>query len=355
MKTLYQFATDLMNESIKEYFYLVKETNNFKVFTLEIFQKEISRQIILYGKGISDISAEDNIIQELKRVEALEFDIEQGVSSYVYSRSREYIKQLFSLAKELSDDFTRLTAEDVYKNPHLLPIWQAVLNISSKSVLKKLFGTVSDVSISKPAAQRIIDYANPFFTLNKINKNIVVQRIERTLEGIVRDLVGRLLFEKIVENALIKENVPYLKESEYNGIDGVVYKFRADFVIPDADNPRAFIEVRKSSSRHASLYAKDKMFSAINWKGKNQKVLGIIVAEGQWTTESLRAMSKVFDFVVPVSSSEMLAQEINKYLDGDDSVLKWIIDFNIHDNRSLKKQYTNNRLETSHDIEPNYL
>ncbi|MHC5615341.1 MAG: hypothetical protein ACYTXA_31335 [Nostoc sp.] len=57
-----------------------------------------------------------------------------------------------------------------------------------------------------------------------------------------------------------------MRESEYKTLRGVIYDFRADFVIPDAQNPLAFIEVRKSSSRHASLYAKDKMFFAINWK-----------------------------------------------------------------------------------------
>ena len=94
----------------------------------------------------------------------------------------------------------------------------------------------------------------------------------------------------------------------------------------------AFIEVRKSSSRHASLYAKDKMFSAINWKGKYKDMLGIVVAEGEWTNESLTTMSKVFDYVVPVSKSKELAENINKYLKGDKSILKWIIDFEIHQN-----------------------
>jgi hypothetical protein len=91
-----------------------------------------------------------------------------------------------------------------------------------------------------------------------------LQSIEPTLEGIVRDLVGRVLLESIVANALDEAKVAYKRESEYNALKGVVYDFRADFVIPNAESPKAFIEVRKSSSRHASLYAKDKMFSAIN-------------------------------------------------------------------------------------------
>jgi len=75
------------------------------------------------------------------------------------------------------------------------------------------------------------------------------------------------------------------------------------------------------------------MFSAINWKGKHKKILGIIVTEGEWTNESLITMSKVFDYVVPLASSEMLAQNIKKYLDGDNSILKWIINFSITPNK----------------------
>jgi hypothetical protein len=47
-----------------------------------------------------------------------------------------------------------------------------------------------------------------------------------------------------------------------------------------------FIEVRKSSSRHASLYAKDKMFSAINWKGKTPDLLAALVVDGVETSRS---------------------------------------------------------------------
>jgi hypothetical protein len=123
-----------------------------------------------------------------------------------------------------------------------------------------------------------------------------LQSIEPTLEGIVRDLVGRVLLESIVANALDEAKVAYKRESEYNALKGVVYDFRADFVIPNAESPKAFIEVRKSSSRHASLYAKDKMFSAINWKGKNKDLVAVLVVDGPWTAETLRVMTKVFDY-----------------------------------------------------------
>ncbi|MCG5060898.1 MAG: hypothetical protein KA714_23710 [Limnoraphis sp. WC205] len=158
----------------------------------------------------------------------------------------------------------------------------------------------------------------------------MLQRLEATLEGIVRDLVGRILLESIVENALNKRGINFERESEYTSLPGVVYNFRADFVIPDSNNTLAFIEVRKSSSRHASLYAKDKMFSAINWKGYNSNLLGVLVVDGEWTGQTLRVMANVFDYVVPIERINDLADTLYAYLYGDRSKLKWLIKFSIN-------------------------
>jgi hypothetical protein len=123
--------------------------------------------------------------------------------------------------------------------------------------------------------------------------------------------------------------VPYKREAEYRHLEGVVYNFRADFVMPDDHSPKAFIEVRKSSSRHASLYAKDKIFSAINWKGRNKELLAILVVDGPWTAETLRVMTRVFDYVVPISTAPEIAQIISAYLQGDRSKLRWLVEFAI--------------------------
>jgi len=160
----------------------------------------------------------------------------------------------------------------------------------------------------------------------------ITERIKGTTEGIVRDLIGRLLLEDFVAMALKNEEVPFLREDEYESIEGVVYDFRADFVVPDFKNPKAFIEVRKSSAGHASLYAKDKMFSAINWKGRHQKCLGIVVVDGPWTQNTLEVMSRVFDYVIPVEKANEVALKIRQYLDGDESVLRWLIQFRIDSN-----------------------
>ena len=40
---------------------------------------------------------------------------------------------------------------------------------------------------------------------------------------------------------------------------------------------------------------------------------------------------------MPVSKSKDLAEKIKRYLEGDESILKWIIDFEIHENKVEEK------------------
>jgi len=83
-------------------------------------------------------------------------------------------------------------------------------------------------------------------------------------------------------------------------------------------------------SQHASLYTKDKMFSAINWKGKNKDLLAIVVIDGPWTAETLRGLAKVYDYVAPLNNVSNVAKVIYDYLQGDRSKLRWLIDFSIN-------------------------
>lgn len=217
----------------------------------------------------------------------------------------------------------------IHRTPHLLPVYQRLLNATSKSRLKELVGSVNDNAISRPAAARIADILDASRPGRGLTISDLRLSVEPTLEGIVRDLVGRVLLESVVANALDMASVSYQRESEYSGIQGVIYSFRADFVVPDADQPLVFIEVRKSSSRHASLYAKDKMFSAINWKGHNKKLMAILVTEGPWTEQTLHVMTKVFDYVLPLKKAPQMAEIVAAYLQGDISKLKFLIDFSV--------------------------
>jgi hypothetical protein len=94
-------------------------------------------------------------------------------------------------------------------------------------------------------------------------------------------------------------------------------------------NLKHFIEVRESSSRHASLYAKDKIFPAITWKGKKKYILAILIADTEWTAETLRIMANIFDYLVTIKAVSSVANSIAEYLQGDKLKLQWVIDFPI--------------------------
>lgn len=332
MKTIYELATEAMNSEISRYLALLKSSDAMSSLSVKDFVDEKTEQ--LFAGGINTIIPEDCkdipnfLISEHSRKSAVAFDVETAVCIGVYNDIRPHAKLLYKKASELTSGFTKFSDIEIKDNPHLLPVFQSILK-KSKSQLKKQVGSVSDISISKPASKKLATLLSEQIVPNDYLEENVLGRMEITLEGIVRDLVGRILFEEVVAHALQNEEVNFLREEEYPSISGVVYDFRADFVLPDHKNPIAFIEVRKSSSRHASLYAKDKMFSAINWKGRHNNLIAVIVVEGEWTQATLKTMSKVFDYVIPLSKSAELAKILKKAQDGDKTVLKWLINFSI--------------------------
>lgn len=332
MTTIYQQAKNIMDLEIVRYLSLIDATNGLA----QIYREHLSdyETAILFAAGIAsqippkNSDYADFLISEFNRKPAIAFDVENAVCAGVYLQARSFVKELFDEAFDLTKGFSEFDSQAIKNHPHLLPVFQNSLGLS-KAQLKRKVGSVSDVSISKPASEKLVELLNSQYSTINVQQLNILQRMEITLEGIVRDLVGRVLFEEVVAHALDKYEVQYLREGEYTSLSGVVYNFRSDFVLPNLETPIAFIEVRKSSSRHASLYAKDKMFSAINWKGKHKNLIGVIVVEGDWTQATLRTMACVFDYVFPLSKVTELAKILRKVQDGDKSVLKWIIEFSI--------------------------
>ena len=118
----------------------------------------------------------------------------------------------------------------------------------------------------------------------------------------------------------------------------------------DETNPQVFIEVRKSSSRHASLYAKDKMFSAINWKGRHPGLMGVLVTDGEWTgaNAASAASSAPLRGSDHPKASDACGHPQGVHRRGQDSKLKWLINFSIEANSQ-----TEIRLSRSKSARPN--
>lgn len=347
--TVYQKAEEAMRREIKRYLALAETTRGFSSVDEESLSDPLVR--LMFGGGIGVHVADpekidpSRLVAEWDRKRAVPFDIERGVTAGVYRSIRPFADDLYDEAKRLTNRFTQFDEKVLFGNPHLLPILQHLAGIFSKANLKKEVGSVSDTGFSRPAAERLSALLSERVSPSSVSKENILQRMESTLEGIIRDLVGRVLLEEVVAEALKDEAVPFLREEEYSSLAGVIYDFRSDFVVPNEREPIAFIEVRKSSSRHASLYAKDKMFSAINWKGHFRNLIGIIVVNGDWTKATLQKMAKVFDYVIPLQQCPFMAKVLKRATNGDDSVLKWLLDFSITENPKFK-EIPNNRMDT---------
>lgn len=329
-RTLYRIAGAEIRRCIDVYLTLVQESNGLTAILPEHLVEERARVIVLAGIGVAPRPATpEEVHLEWQRRQALIFDLETAITTGVYASLRAVAESLYEEVRAATDGFTRFEPSYLIRNPHVLPLLQHLGGVFSKAKLKERVGSVSDNKLSRPAAERLSKLLSERVDPANVIKGEILKRLESTLEGIVRDLVGRVLLESIVDAALRRRNLPFQREGDYESLSGVVYDFRADFVLPDASAPRVFIEVRKSSSRHASLYAKDKMFSAINWKGKNSDLLGVLVVDGEWTGETLRVMASVFDYVVPIGRVDDLFESIEAYLGGDRTKLKWLIEFRI--------------------------
>lgn len=332
-QTIYEFAQKQMNDIVATMLELAQSTQSFTTPTRSEWDNPSLTELLLCGKGfhLDDISGLPSVEHAWLTRLAIPFSIERAATGALYRRLREFTDSLIESAFDETKNFEEVTPEWIHANPHFLPVLMHVMGTFSKQELKRQFGSASDQRISRPASQKLAEALNRLGS-TKPNKPQVQNRIISTVEGIVRDLVGKLLLEQFVANALSKHRIPFKRETEYDSIQGVVYNFRADFVVPDPDHPLAFLEVRKSSSRHASLYAKDKMFSAINWKGQHEKCLGVLVIEGPWTIVTLKLLGRVFDYVVPIGQVDQVAAKIRAYLDGDQSVLQWLIQFRVLQN-----------------------
>jgi hypothetical protein len=330
--TLYGIAMEEMKDYIEVYLGLIRQTNGLTDIQVNNVQS-LEQKIVVLG-GIDSLlnafeATPQAVVQEWQPMRAMPFNIEKAITKGVYIRLRNRSEKLLDQLEQATEGFTKFSPTYISATPYMLPVLQRLANISSKAQLKERIGSASDNAISARAAEKLSHILNLRNPGNSLSHAQILQSIEPTLEGIVRDLVGRVLLESVVANALDDANVQYKRESQYRFIEGVVYNFRADFVVPDEINCKAFIEVRKSSSRHASLYAKDKMFSAINWKGKNKDLLAVVVVDGPWTADTLSVMTKVYDYVVPLTNVSEVAEAIFAYVQGDRSKLRWLIDFAI--------------------------
>jgi hypothetical protein len=331
MQTLYQFGKDATLRLIVDYLGLLDATDSLTNIQVEHFQDPKWCLLLLGGKGVprDEVpTAATDAYAIYQARQAISHDIQSAVSGPLYTEMRNHAAALAARATSVSQGYTELSADDLRAEPELLPIFMHAAGIFSMSVLRKDVGHVSDTGLSKKASETLAPYLAERFAPD-VDPARLVDRLGSTIEGQVRDLLGRYLLEAVVEQAFNRAGVSFQREKEYGSLEGVVYDHRADFVVPNANDPLLFVEVRRSSARHSSLYAKDKMFSAINWKGRHQKLIGVLITDGEWSRHSQLALARVFDDVLPVAHADELAHVASAYVEGDESKLLRLIHFEI--------------------------
>jgi hypothetical protein len=217
--TLYKVADTEIRKAITAYLKLVKATNGLANVSLADLKDERARTILLAGLAVRGVMSAGEALEEWRRRQAIPFDLETAIAAGVYKHIRSTGVRFLDILKTQTGSFTEFSPSFIKRNPYLLPLFQHLAGIFSKAALKEVVGSVSDNAISGPAAERLSKLLQERVDPRMVNKGEVLKRLKSTLEGIVRDLIGRVLFESIVDRALTDQGLLFQREEEYESLN----------------------------------------------------------------------------------------------------------------------------------------
>jgi hypothetical protein len=209
-QTIYIFAHEQMSQIVLALLDLASSTKNFTEPPPSAWTNTSESEMLLCGKGLH---IED--IEKLKSPEnawlgrlAIPFSLELAATGILYKRLRVFTDILIKSAFTETKNFSEVTPEWVRANPRFLPVLMHVMGAFSKQELKRQLGAASDRGISRRASSKIAEALK--HTAGTVpDQQRIQERIKATVEGIVRDLVGRLLLEQFVATALKRHKVPF--------------------------------------------------------------------------------------------------------------------------------------------------
>jgi hypothetical protein len=154
--TLYQAADAEICSCIEVYLELMRATKGLSDVKPEHLKQERARVILLAGLAVFQFDVTPKqAAAEWKRRQAVPFDLEAAITHGVYRDIRQCGVRFLNSVEKMTKNFTSFDPDFIHKNPYLLPLFQHIAGVFSKSALKKRVGSVSDTSISKPASQRL--------------------------------------------------------------------------------------------------------------------------------------------------------------------------------------------------------
>ena len=185
-QTLYQIANDEIRRCIDVYLRLVEQSKGLTALLPEHLPEDRGRVIVMAGLGIAAQPATaEEVCAEWQRRQALPFDLETGITAGVYTNLRTIADTFYEQLSEATEGFTRFNAAYLSENPYLLPLLQHLGGIFSKAKLKVLVGSVSDNSISKPAAERLSKLLSERADPARVVKGEILKRLESRSESVV--------------------------------------------------------------------------------------------------------------------------------------------------------------------------
>ena len=316
LNSLSKIGEDFMvkvNDSLIKLFEL---TNGFNSPSLEHFENPIFSIMLMAGRGLDQHSTPKKNYTAYMASSGVfkhHFATTEVTKDYLMSCASRILDYTFSETENLK----KINADWVTKNPFCLPVLiNAVTDISKREFAKKHKTTkANDIKIGATDANRFIKSLEGKEIRSKSD---ILASIAKTVEGIVRNLVGKIVNESFVDVALSKLDIPYVRDNGTKApIKGYWKSSQADFAIPNNESPKAYIEVRGCTASHASVYAGNLSFTCLNRRIKHPGCLSILIYDNEWTSATLRELAEQFDYVINVQESYRAAEIIKRHLSGE--------------------------------------
>jgi hypothetical protein len=300
---------------------LADSTKGFEDVKIEHFKCPTQTAVLLSGKGLACSGTHDANLSAWK-LKKVKFDHAAVAGTIVTDKLRKQASEILAFVLKQTSGLKDITPEWVSKHPFALPV---CINAAGTCSKKKFKGSLklssaSDRHIGATDAQRIVVSLKPETVLPERE---ILAGMEGLIEGIVRDQIGKVVNEGFVKQVLDNRNIQYVRdEGGTKLIQGRYSASRADFASPCNNRPKAFIDVRKSATNHASHYAGELSNSVADRITAHPECLAVLVYDGEWTAPALERVSKGYDHVFHVHDSESASAVVERHINDDKDMRK---------------------------------
>lgn len=314
--SLSEIAEEIVTEVTRRLTELSAGTDGFRNVKARHFDCPATALLLMRGKGLSAASTPDES-RALWRDSAAAFRHDRAATAALTEGLLRHAELLLDHVIETTRNFEAVTEEWIVANPSCLPVLTNSMGNYSKKQFKQKYGinAASNRKVGITDAARI---RRAFGTETIKSRGEIMTSLYRTVEGISRDLVGKVVNEGFVKRPLEQAGIRFAQDGDKDAasaITGLFTTSKADFVIPDRHSPQAFIEVRGCDSQHASVYASQLCDSVANRCALHPDCLSILVYD-KWNKASLARLARFFDYLFPIQDSWKAVEIVKLHLSG---------------------------------------